>query len=304
MKNFKSYYQTLSLMLLAVVLLHSCKKDESITPETTNTLSAEQLAEADRISQSREQGMGAIFSTKEEYAKVPNATTKEWKSIRPESIERSSYVKLPLPPVISQGNEGSCTAFGTGYAVVSYYLNRLKGLSYSNSGALRSPEFLFNMTRGTSDCSGANLRNVLNYLVQTGVCSWNDMPYTDKGCATRPGNTAFQNAWSGKIKNYYNVTSGNEAKYYLSQGFPVVIAFGLDQAFNYQTEQSPYTWSFNYGNVQGGHVSVVVGYDDANRRFIVQNSWGTNRHDKGFFYISYDFYSQAVREAYVLEPVW
>ena len=301
MKNFNSCYRALTLILLTVVVLHSCQKDQP-EPETTNILTAEELAEADFIYQHREQGTGALFLSKEEYDKVPSVVIPEWKSMTGVE-ERSSYVKLPMPPVADQGNEGSCTAFGTGYAVVSYYLNQIKGLPYQNNGALRSPEFLFNTTKIASDCKGAYLTTVLNRLVQTGICSWNTMPYTPAGCTTWPSNAAFQNAATGKIKNYHKLYNPSiETQQLLAKRYPVVISFDIDQAFDIQTKKSPFTWSVKQGTVRGGHVAAVIGYDNYNQRFIVQNSWGTQNHDKGIFYISYALFNQVVKEAYVLEP--
>jgi C1A family cysteine protease len=39
----------------------------------------------------------------------------------------------------------------------------------------------------------------------------------------------------------------------------------------------------------GGHAVMAVGYDDEKKHFIIQNSWGTEWGDKGFFYMPYDY---------------
>lgn len=41
--------------------------------------------------------------------------------------------------------------------------------------------------------------------------------------------------------------------------------------------------------VVGGHAVVGVGYDDAQRRFIVRNSWGTGWGLQGYFTMPYDY---------------
>jgi C1A family cysteine protease len=39
----------------------------------------------------------------------------------------------------------------------------------------------------------------------------------------------------------------------------------------------------------GGHAVLAVGYDDAERRFIVRNSWGIGWGQKGYFTIPYEY---------------
>jgi C1A family cysteine protease len=37
----------------------------------------------------------------------------------------------------------------------------------------------------------------------------------------------------------------------------------------------------------GGQAVLAVGYDDANKRLIVRNSWGKGWGDEGYFYMPY-----------------
>ena len=39
----------------------------------------------------------------------------------------------------------------------------------------------------------------------------------------------------------------------------------------------------------GGHAVLAVGYDDASKRFIVRNSWGTSWGLKGYFTMPYAY---------------
>ena len=39
----------------------------------------------------------------------------------------------------------------------------------------------------------------------------------------------------------------------------------------------------------GGHAVVAVGYDDAKKRLIMRNSWGTGWGDRGYFYLPYEY---------------
>ena len=39
----------------------------------------------------------------------------------------------------------------------------------------------------------------------------------------------------------------------------------------------------------GGHAVMAVGYDDAQERFIIRNSWDTDWGMKGYFTMPYDY---------------
>jgi C1A family cysteine protease len=43
--------------------------------------------------------------------------------------------------------------------------------------------------------------------------------------------------------------------------------------------------------VHGGHAVLAVGYDDAKRRFIVRNSWGSKWGARGYFTMPYDYFT-------------
>jgi len=51
------------------------------------------------------------------------------------------------------------------------------------------------------------------------------------------------------------------------------------------------TTTCNCGGVGGGHSIVLYGYDDANSRFLLQNSWGTGWGTNGRGYIGYGMWS-------------
>jgi C1A family cysteine protease len=41
--------------------------------------------------------------------------------------------------------------------------------------------------------------------------------------------------------------------------------------------------------VRAGHAVLAVGYDNAQRRFIVRNSWGSKWGMRGYFTMPYDY---------------
>lgn len=295
-------------ILLITLFFTSCEKEALIAPNQT----AEERgleAEADTIlaELSKEISLGGFeFMDRAEYDKIPMVEIASLPSLvgEDEVITRGAP-RLPTPPVVNQGNEGSCAAFAVGYVGVSYYLNRRKGMPYSVTGAYRSPEFLYNNTKLYGDCNaGSNFSTVLNFLKTTGTCSWSQMPYsTTNGCANRGTSTQRTQALAGKIKSWRTVSkSVSNLRNLVDLGYPVLMGFLIDDRFITQTKNYPYTYTSKGGRNQGGHAVVIMGYDDSRRVFVVQNSWGTSQHDRGFFYVSYDLLPLLDLELFVIDP--
>jgi hypothetical protein len=53
----------------------------------------------------------------------------------------------------------------------------------------------------------------------------------------------------------------------------------------------------------GGHVMLVVGYDDPHQYFIVKNSWGTPPGHEGYLFITYDYFRTYAQLGYVINEV-
>jgi hypothetical protein len=53
----------------------------------------------------------------------------------------------------------------------------------------------------------------------------------------------------------------------------------------------------------GGHVMLVVGYDQPNEYFIVKNSWGSGSGHAGYLHISYDYMRTYAQLGYVINDV-
>ena len=77
----------------------------------------------------------------------------------------------------------------------------------------------------------------------------------------------------------------------LAAGYPIVFGFSVYESFETQavakTGKVPMPKSKE--KQLGGHAVLAVGYDDASKRFIVRNSWGTGWGLQGYFTIPYDY---------------
>jgi hypothetical protein len=252
---------------------------------------------------------GVVYMDPIEYNQLPVLDLNEVESINGEEIleNRASREVLDTPPVSNQGGEGSCTAFASSYVVSSYYLHVIAGLPYTNSQAIRSPEYVYNSTKIAGSCekAGAYLNQVLNFIRDKGVCSWTQMPYSDaNGCSVKPNSTQLLQGELGKITSWSAVAKNIETiKDLIRKGYPTVMAFDANDNFKNQTFNSPYIYkTYKADNKASGHAVSIIGFDDNKQYLIVQNSWGKGYQDKGLFYISYALFPSIAKELYIMKP--
>lgn len=205
----------------------------------------------------------------------------------------SSGVRLTMPPVGTQGSEGSCVAFAVGYAARSaeqYY--RTGSTSYSNAVNVFSPEFLYNQVKFSSDCnSGTAMQSALDFIKLNGVCTFQSMPYSSSnGCSLLPTTTQLQEAQNYKITSYAKMYTADRAaiKSMVSQKHPVIINILADNAFI--SAKAGFVWKAYSGSGSLPHAVVICGYDDAKNAYLIMNSWGTAWCDAGYGWIDYDFF--------------
>jgi C1A family cysteine protease len=300
MNKFKLFFPI--FLVLTSIVIFSCEKDSTVGFE-------DQQEQADDVQSDNTRHVGGlIFMDEAEYQTLPMVDLQSLQNISGENdVEsRSQYVKIYTPPVVSQGSEGSCTAFATSYTVSSYYTSAFRSLPYTNSQAIRSPEYVYNSSKIAGDCGrGAYLSDVLNFIRDKGVCSWSQMPYTDaNGCNVKPNATQISQGVIGKIKSWNTVAKNvTSIKELLKKGYPVIMAFDANTNFDKETLKAPYIYkTYKQDTKYYGHAVTIVGYDDVKKHFIVQNSWGTWNHDKGFFYVTYNLFPTIARELYVMNP--
>lgn len=195
-----------------------------------------------------------------------------------------------LPPVYSQGPLGSCTA--QALCTLFFYVNRQdNGLAL-----LASRLFLYYEERkaeGTvfSD-AGAMIRSGIKVMVKVGSCNEQLWPYQIDRFSEEPDPICYASASKHQSTVYRSLYPDvTEMRACLAEGFPFVGGIAVYDSFESdavaQTGLMPMPSPTE--RLLGGHAITFVGYDDAVRRFIVQNSWGTDWGDKGFFYLPYDY---------------
>lgn len=208
------------------------------------------------------------------------------------------------PPIVNQGDLGSCTANALAGA-----LGFLEIMEQATGDKTDAEEFgteyftafsrLFiywneRVIEGdTSEDNGAQLRDGIKSLATIGACSEEEWPYTIKYAFHVPPSECFTQASNHKISSYQSLDGRDlqALKNCLAQGFPFVFGFTVYASF--ESAQVAATGLMPLPQVrdasQGGHAVMCVGYDDAKQVFIIRNSWGTSWGDKGYFYMPYAY---------------
>jgi C1A family cysteine protease len=200
-------------------------------------------------------------------------------------------LRLNCPPVLDQGNLGSCTANALANAYLFEKMKQKDKLLF-----LPSRLFVYYNERaleGTvkSD-SGAELRDGIKTLNTQGACPETEWPYVISKFKTKPSSKCYTDALKGEIKQYLSVTQDLiSLKSSLVSGYPVVFGFTVYSSFESisTTNTGIVQMPGKKESVLGGHAVYTIGYDDSKSWFIVQNSWGSSWGDKGFFYLPYAY---------------
>ena len=309
--NFMIHNQIISKMkknsllvvtcFLCVGIFFSCKKN--------NEQSAEDAANVELQAQmgASEHGLGADLLDDATFNAIPKIDLVALRSrlIGSKGTAIPAAYQIPNNTPGNQGGEGSCVAWATAYAALSS-LEHNYGGQMPFPDATRSPEYVYNQIKVRQQCSsGAYVTTGLNLLVNQGVCSWTEMPYTDVSCNTQPSATQKTAASTHKATSWSAINKADIAglKGILAVNVPVVIAVTVDGTFDALSASNP-IWKAHGGRVRGGHAICVVGYDDSKNAFKVQNSWGSTWCSSGYFYIDYGFFAQqtngAINEIYAV----
>ena len=195
------------------------------------------------------------------------------------------------PPVVDQGQLGSCTANAIAAAHRFDQLKQKAKVDFEPSRL-----FIYYNERvieGTvkSD-AGAEIRDGIKTLNIQGACTETTWPYTISKFKTKPTSKAYKEALLHQSVKYQAVTQTlDQMKGALASGFPFVYGFTVYDSFESTAvaKTGIVPMPAKTESVLGGHAVLCVGYDDTKQWFITMNSWGIGWGDKGFFYIPYAY---------------
>jgi C1A family cysteine protease len=193
-------------------------------------------------------------------------------------------------PVEDQGDLGSCT--GNALAGAVEFLEKKGKVPFVNVSRL----FIYYNERviehSVNDDSGAMIRDGIKTLVKQGVCAEEKWPYVVSKFAAKPSPACYKEALAHQVTAYARLQTLNEMRACVAEGYPFVFGFTVYESF--ESDKVARTGVVPMPNKSrekmiGGHAVLAVGYDDATKRFLIRNSWGSTWGMAGYFTMPYAY---------------
>jgi C1A family cysteine protease len=195
------------------------------------------------------------------------------------------------PPVYDQGQLGSCT--GNAIAAAVQFERKKQGLAPDFAPSRLFIYYNERVMEGTVGVdAGAMIRDGIKSVATLGVCPEPVWPYVIAKFTKKPTAKAFKDAAKVKAVSYSRVARTlQQMKGCLASGFPFVLGFSVYESFETQDVATTGAMPMPAASEKllGGHAVLAVGYDDAQQRFFVRNSWGTGWGMKGYFSMPYSY---------------
>jgi C1A family cysteine protease len=195
-----------------------------------------------------------------------------------------------MTAVESQGDTNSCTANAMAGAY-EYLDNRLNG-----QAADVSRLFIYYNARAIEGSiekdEGAYLSDCVKVVRKYGACTEETWPFTPDDVTSKPPKAAYREAAQFRIEDAASVDIDLDVmRSCLAEGYPFVFGLQLFESFNGAGGNGGLVPMPDPDNEkhEGGHAMLCVGYSDADRVFIIRNSWGEEWGDAGYAYVPYDY---------------
>lgn len=279
-------------------------------------------------------GLGEVPPTAEQRAGLQRvsspAAANELSSLRaaldgldgvpPASVDNS--LSQYFPPIRSQGSQGSCTAWATGYYYATYTQAMDENLVVSggDNDHIASPAFIYPLINGGAD-NGASTVQAMMLLNTTGCASWTLKPYSALDYTSWPSEEAWIEALNRRTQSTFSIGTWYAGcddddliaiKQHLANGN--ILATRTDVYSNWYPSlnnandgvDSDVVYASVGSNV-GGHAMTIVGYDDNKEyndgtgtrtgAFLIANSWGSSWGaynsggvNRGYMWVAYDYF--------------
>jgi C1A family cysteine protease len=202
-------------------------------------------------------------------------------------------LRMNCPPVYHQGELHSCTANAIAAAI------QFDKMKQAHPETLRpSRLFIYYNERAIehsidSNC-GAQIRTGIKSVAKRGVCHEHLWPYRARKFRQRPGRKCYTEAAKHPAVVYHRVPRAlSQLKACLASGYPFIFGFTFYESFlSKKVRHTGHAlMPVRQDKVHGGHAVLAVGYEEAQRRFIVRNSWGSKWGMGGYFTLPYDYFT-------------
>jgi len=312
MKKLLSGVKVAILLLTVTFFFSSCEEMMENIEEISKKYGSEYESDAGGTGIDHEQEEESVKSIPKELSLV---TLSDSKMDMQSRVDLRDYV----PPVRSQGNYGTCTAWATGYyarTIMYARENNLSAADLQDNNNVFSPLDVYLSLDGRNDnCGGSWPGQAFKVMQERGIATWATAPYENLGDCSQSTKPAWNSEASKyKIDNYRTVDhkSVEDVKSYLQRGQPVQVSCVLGLNFGSKRD-GEVMYDDDYSappEEHGRHAMCCVGFDDdkgRNGAFLIVNSWDTWWGDNGYVWIDYDYFTRGkdrdgfVYHAYVIE---
>ena len=210
------------------------------------------------------------------------------------TLPQSVDLRPLCPTVYDQGDLGSCTANAIG-AAIEY--NQMQTGKQSFVPSRLFIYFNERVLEGTiKQDAGAMIRNGIKTVVRLGAPPEEVWPYDESAAFTQPHPDAYAAAKLDLVTVYCRVGQTLPLmQACLMEGFPIVFRYTCFPSMDHTWDDGVIPMPGPTEPEDGGHCMLIVGYNNANRTFLVRNSWGTQWGQQGYGTMPYD---------YILSPQW
>lgn len=206
------------------------------------------------------------------------------------ALPSSVDLRAQCPPIEDQGQLGSCTSFAVGAAI------RFARKKQKLPDFVTSHLFLYYNSRameGTVNSdAGAQIRDVVKSANKQGDCPETEWPYDVSKFMIKPPAKCYQDALKDRALSYQRVAQSlSQMKACLASGWPIVIGISVYESFESDEVAKTGMVPMPQPGEQllGGHAVLVCGFDDAQQRFLMRNSWSEQWGMQGYFTLPYSY---------------
>lgn len=209
--------------------------------------------------------------------------------------------RLKASGIEQQSSLGSCTS----QAIVGAYELIVKR-DYPDSFVELSPLFLYYNSRlqdsTINEDVGAYPRDALKAAKQYGICTEELWPYDVLKFNVRPTDECYADALNSTVENYYRLVGVNDITNALNAENPVIAGIRVFNSIEQITTDDPVLKMPDpYEEPIGAHAILFVGYDLDKRQILARNSFGSSWGDGGHFWIPFDYCTNQLTDAWIIE---
>lgn len=208
----------------------------------------------------------------------------------PESVD----LRPLCQPVYDQGNLGSCTANAIGAAIEYNQMHTGK------QSFVPSRLFIYYNERvlegSIKQDAGAMIRDGIKTVARLGAPPEDVWLYDESAAYTQPHPDAYAAAKLDLVTVYSRVRQTlSLLQACLAEGCPIIFRYTCFPSMDHTWDDGVIPMPGPTEPEDGGHCMLIVGYNNADRTFLVRNSWGTQWGQQGYGTMPYD---------YILSPKW